>query len=214
MTAEQKLNRMLQLTSGYNLGEEFDRQPELGETELPRDVMGRSAEEIGKLPIEFYDDKTTHGSITDIAAECRREHAQRPLGLVVIDFDALIRGVRQKGDSHEQELASIAYGAKGIGTETRATVILLSQVTIDSHGNVKARGSDAKLFAANIALHIDICEADNRRLIHVWKNREGKRGAKLTYGFRGETGYFYEVDDEAEAKQPANGKKTPPKRTK
>lgn len=212
MSEEQKLKRLLQLTSGVNLKRHLTDQMELGKTSTDRDDLKNSAEDLKRIPIEFFHDKALYGSIRDVANECRRQHAQSPIGLVTIDFDALIKGERQRGDTKEEELNSIAYGAKGIATELHCVVILLSQVTVDRRdGHVKTRGSEAKLHAANVAFYIEEAEQSDRRIVKVWKQRDGARGKEITMGFRGETGYFYEVDDEAEPAQPPKGK-IPPRR--
>lgn len=209
MTRRQKLQRWIQLSSGRNFRDEFkERQLELGATTIPRDDIQKAADEMMTLPIEVLDDKEL-ASIEAIASESRRMHAQTPLGLVVIDFDALVKGVRHRGDTNEMELASIAYGAKGIATELRCPVILLSQVTIDDKtGKVKSRGSEAKLFAANVALYIEITEDEKRPNIHIWKQRDGKRGKIIPMGFTGNTGYFFEVD-ESEAAESVKPKINP-----
>ncbi len=200
MTQRQKLQRMIQSISELNMREEKRKDPDL----LRGDIVSKltqAASEAATLKIKYLDDRTHLSDIRGCCEEARRIHAQTPIDLVVLDYDELIPGIKEKGGTKEQELSSIAFAWKALAGELGCPAILLSQITEGDHG-AKMRGSAAKLQAANIALYVRQPE-DNEsiREIFVWKSRDGKRGAKLKYKFIGKYTRFYEADPDEEAEE-------------
>jgi len=206
MTQRQKLQRMIQSTAELNMREEKRKDPDL----LRGDIVGKltsAASEIAKLNIQFLDDRTHLADIRGCCEEARRIHAQAPIDLVVLDYDELIPGIKEKGGTKEQELSSIAFAWKALAGELGCPAILLSQVTEGDHG-AKMRGSAAKLQAANIALLVRQPEENEaEREVIVWKSRDGRRGGKLKYKFTGKYTRFYEPDP-VEEEEPKPDPKT------
>lgn len=75
----------------------------------------------------FIDDASDL-SVDEIRARARRYNQQAPVALWVIDYLQLVKG---KGDNREQEVASVALGAKYMSKELNAPVLLLSQLNDD-----------------------------------------------------------------------------------
>lgn len=190
MTQRQKLHRLIQLRAQLNMREAYHRSPELGQDPFAK--LGRAGGEAASVNIEFLDDRSQYQNIRGCYTEALRLHAQSRIGLVILDFDELIPGIRQKGGTKEEELASIAYGWKALAGELKCPAILLSQVT-DNDGKANMRGSASKLQAANVALYIAAGDDEQTRNIVIWKARDGRRGAKIRIGFDGKTTRFYEV---------------------
>lgn len=210
MTQRQKLHRLLQLRSQVNFRKALGRQRELGDD--TDDRIDRATAEAKRVHIEFIDRESCLPDLAAIKAEARAHHAQSPVGLVVLDYDELIRGTREKGQTKEEELASIAYGWKGLAGELNCPAILLSQVTESDKGGIKMRGSSAKAQAGNSAIYIGETDSEERRIIKIWKTRDGGgRGQEIRMGFRGPTTTFYEINQD-ETSPPPNTKKNAPRR--
>jgi len=72
-------------------------------------------------------------SITELRAKARREHALRPLNLIVIDYLQLLAGTNnRKNSNREQEIAEISRGCKALAKELRVPVMVLSQLNRES----------------------------------------------------------------------------------
>jgi len=197
---------MIQRIAEINMREEKRKDPDL----LRGDIAGKltsAASEAANLNITYLDDRTHLHDIRGCCEEARRMHAQKPIDLVVLDYDELIPGIREKGGTKEQELASIAFAWKALAGELQCPAILLSQVTIGDKG-VTMRGSSAKLQAGNLILFLKKPDDDDegKREVHVWKNREGRRGAVIPLKFSGKITKFSEPEFEEEKVEKPNPK--------
>lgn len=99
--------------------------------------MGPSRDEIRVCPIFIYDE--AEPTISTIRAEARRLKARvGPLGVVVIDYLQLVRGVG-RFDIREQEVASVSRGIKAMAKELDCPVIALAQLNAGETGKANPR---------------------------------------------------------------------------
>lgn len=91
---------------------------------------------------QLYLDDTPALNLLELKARARRIKSQHGLGLVVVDYLQLMRGLGGRGSSYnrEQEIAEISRGLKAMAKELEVPVIAASQLSRD----VERRGDDAK----------------------------------------------------------------------
>lgn len=184
MKKKQKAKRLLQLRSGINLRDALRKHPELGDTTIA--TLERTVANATHAP-EFIDERGW--DITRCVSELRRLHMQSPVGMAVLDYDLLIRG--EAGEKGEREVASIAKCWKNAASEMNCVAILLSQVTIDSHGNTKMKWSEGKRDFANTLLEISDLD-DGGKSVSIRKQRDGERFRSVHFDFDGKTTRFTE----------------------
>ena len=85
--------------------------------------------ELKQAPLWIDDNSSS--TIMDIRAKARRLHTKNPLGLVVVDYLQLIRGMDQR-IQREQQIAEISRGMKGMAKELGLPVVVLSQLNRES----------------------------------------------------------------------------------
>lgn len=98
------------------------------------------------LPAPLYIYDSPAPTIGIIRAESRRLCARiGPLGLLVIDYLQLARGVT-KTDSREQEVAEVSRGIKALAKEIGCPVVALAQLNSDGakRANSRPRASDLR----------------------------------------------------------------------
>lgn len=88
-----------------------------------------ATKELKRAPL--WIDDNSNSTIMDIRAKARRLHTKSPLGLIVVDYLQLIRGVDQRVQ-REQQIAEISRGMKGMAKELGLPVVVLSQLNRDS----------------------------------------------------------------------------------
>ena len=67
-------------------------------------------------------------TVLELRAKCRRLKAEKKLGLVVVDYLQLMRGVTQ-AENRVQEVSQISRGLKGLAKELEVPIIALSQLS-------------------------------------------------------------------------------------
>lgn len=92
------------------------------ETHLITRAMGQ----METLP--FHIDDTAGISLDALRDAARRQHAQSPLGLVIVDYIQLINAA-QGGRNREQEVSSISRGLKELARELDVPVLAASQLS-------------------------------------------------------------------------------------
>ena len=121
MSKEQLVQRMLcsearvdasKLRSGY-----------LSESDWPK--LTRAAGHLSEAPI-FIDD-TAAINVLEMRAKARRLQKEHGLGLIVVDYLQLMRGV-DNTDSREREISEISRSLKALAKELRVPVLALSQL--------------------------------------------------------------------------------------
>lgn len=95
----------------------------LNEEDWPR--LARAAGRLSEAPM--YIDDTGAISVLEMRAKCRRLAAERPLGMVVVDYLQLMRG-SPGVTSREQEISEISRGLKALAKEINVPVVALSQL--------------------------------------------------------------------------------------
>jgi replicative DNA helicase len=108
------------------------------------EAMNPVRDELAPAPIFIFDQAAP--TIGTIRAETRRLLARvGPLGLVIVDYLQLARGVT-KTDSREQEVAEVSRGLKALAKEVGAPVVALAQLNADGakRANQRPRASDLR----------------------------------------------------------------------
>jgi len=88
--------------------------------------LTQKARDMARLPI-YIDDS---GVLTarQIRAKARRIHAEKGLGLIVIDYLQLMQGSR-RSENRQQEIADISRSLKGLAKELNVPVLALAQLS-------------------------------------------------------------------------------------
>jgi len=77
---------------------------------------------------KIFIDDTPALNLLELRAKARRIKLQHNIGLIVIDYLQLMRGIKEKNSNREQEISSISQGLKAIAKELDIPVIALSQL--------------------------------------------------------------------------------------
>jgi len=85
-----------------------------------------SATELFEAPL--YIDDTSGSNLLDMHAKLRRLQAERPLGLVVLDYLQLMSG-RGRYENRVQEISSLSRGLKMLAKELNVPMLVLSQLS-------------------------------------------------------------------------------------
>lgn len=121
MSKEQLVMRML--CSEARVDNAKVRAGYLGERDFPRLAM--AAGRLGDAPI-FIDD-TPAQNVLELRAKARRLKREANLGLVIIDYLQLMRGLTSQ-ENRTQELSEISRGLKSLAKELNVPVVALSQL--------------------------------------------------------------------------------------
>jgi replicative DNA helicase len=85
-----------------------------------------AAAELVEAPL--YVDDTSGSSLMEMHAKLRRLRAERPLGLVVLDYLQLMSG-RGRFESRVQEISALSRGLKLLAKELHVPMLVLSQLS-------------------------------------------------------------------------------------
>lgn len=122
--------------------------------------------------VPLWIDDNSNSTIMDIRAKARRLHTKSPLGLVVVDYLQLIRGVDPRVP-REQQIADISRGMKGMAKELAVPVVVLSQLNRDS----ERENRDPRLSDLRESGSIEQ-DADVVLLLHRPKKRDDDEGVQ------------------------------------
>ena len=121
MSKEQLVMRML--CSEARVDNAKVRAGYLGERDFPRLAM--AAGRLAEAPI--YIDDTPAQNILELRAKARRLKREAGLGIVIIDYLQLMRGLTAQ-ENRTQELSEISRGLKSLAKELNVPVMALSQL--------------------------------------------------------------------------------------
>ncbi len=137
----------------------------------------------------LYLDDTPALNILELKSRCRRIQSQHGLGLVIVDYLQLMRGLgtRMGSSSREQEIAEISRGLKSLAKELAVPVIAASQLSreVERREKKKPQLSDLRESGAieqdaDIVLFIhrdkDNPELQNEAELIIGKHRSGNTG--------------------------------------
>ncbi len=126
-------------------------------------------------------------SFARIRRVARQMKSRTGIDLVIVDYDELVEA---PGDSEWDQQRYIARAGKGLATELKCPVILISQLRKSLQGEDRKRptlqrlyGSGAKAKHSSIVIYVDrpfvqeLCGDETEARIVVAKNRDGKVGA-------------------------------------
>jgi len=88
--------------------------------------LTQKARDMARLPI--YIDDSGVLTVRQIRAKARRIHAEKGLGLIVIDYLQLMQGGR-RSENRQQEIADISRSLKGLAKELNVPVLALAQLS-------------------------------------------------------------------------------------
>lgn len=110
--------------------------------------LSSASNALAQLPI-WIDDKPMM-TVQEIRAKVRRLQRRiasgdtrapcKKLGLVALDYLQLMKGIRERGDTREREVASISQGLKNLAKSLQVPVLALSQL----NRSVERKGSDKR----------------------------------------------------------------------
>jgi replicative DNA helicase len=135
-------------------------------------------------------DDTGTPTLTHIRAETLALKSRAPLGLVLIDYVQLVRGI---GKNRYEELRDVAYGLKALAKELAVPIIVLAQLNrgVESRDQKRPQISDLRDSgaieeAADIvgllyseAYYDPVFDMPYVLECHIAKNRNGERGECL-----------------------------------
>jgi len=112
--------------------------------------------------------------------------------LVVVDYiQQLTMG--KIGTSRPDDLEAVSRALRGFGQQYNTHMVIASQITEDSAGNVKAYGARAIEFAADLTLFLDRNETDeNKRVLRIKKNRHGPDNINIDLIWNAKITSFFE----------------------
>lgn len=87
--------------------------------------IAQAASTLSQLPI--YIDETPGLNVLEVKAKAKKLLKEIPLGLIVIDYLQLMKGIERK-ERREQEISEISAGLKALAKELNVPVIALSQL--------------------------------------------------------------------------------------
>lgn len=139
MSKEQLVNRFLCAEARIDAGK--FRTGFLADADWPK--LTSAAGTVADAPI--YIDDTPGISVLEMRAKVRRLAAERPLGLIMVDYLQLMRG-RGGNQSREQEISEISRGLKGLAKELSVPVLALSQLNrgLESRNDKRPMMSDLR----------------------------------------------------------------------
>jgi replicative DNA helicase len=139
MSKEQLVMRML--CSEARVDNAKVRAGYLGERDFPRLAM--AAGRLAEAPI-FIDD-TPAQNVLELRAKARRLKREANLGLVIIDYLQLMRGLTSQ-ENRTQELSEISRGLKSLAKELNIPVVALSQLNrqVEQRGDRRPMMSDIR----------------------------------------------------------------------
>jgi len=140
MSKEQLVFRML--CSEARVDQSKVRAGYAAQRDYPK--LAIAADRLSEAPI--YIDDTPALSVLELRAKARRLKREREanLGLVVVDYLQLMRGI--SSDSREQEISSISRSLKALAKELSLPVMALSQLNrqVESRGDKKPVMADLR----------------------------------------------------------------------
>jgi replicative DNA helicase len=86
-------------------------------------------------------------TIDDLTSEAMREHARKPIDLVIVDYLQLMSGGNgRRGENRQAEIAEISRGVKALAMAMRAPVMALSQLNraLEGRDNKRPQLSDLR----------------------------------------------------------------------
>jgi replicative DNA helicase len=143
MSAEQIASRLLSMKSGINSNNirrgRFDKE----KREFHKLVEAN--QELYQLP--FFIDETPAISISALRTRARRLKRKHNLGVLIVDYLQLIRGISETSKNNRvQEVSEITQGLKAIAKELDIPVVALSQLSrqVESRDDKRPQLSDLR----------------------------------------------------------------------
>ena len=143
MSAEQLKQRLLARLSGVD-GLKIKSGQDLTVDDFGRLLL--AAQSLAER--EIYVDESSSLTVLDVRSrvrslEMRLRHEDRHLGLIVVDYLQLMRGI---GENREQEVASLSRGLKALAKELHVPVMALAQLNrqVEGRGDKRPLLSDLR----------------------------------------------------------------------
>ena len=175
----------------------------LGERDFPRLAM--AAGRLAEAPI--YIDDTPGQNVLELRAKARRLKREANLGIIVIDYLQLMRGLTSQ-DNRTQELAEISRSLKALAKELEVPVVALSQLNrqvelradkrpvmsdIRESGSIE-QDADVIMFIYRDEVYHPETEEEGTAEIIIGKQRNGPTGT-VRLAFRSEYTRFDSLVD-------------------
>lgn len=164
----------------------------------------QAADELSKLPL--WTDINPHQSVASIRSRAHSLHAQRKLGLIIVDYLQLMKGSRRNDSNREQEVSEMSRELKVLANTLHVPVIALAQLNREvEKQNREPRMSDLRESGA-IEQNADVIlflhregeqnaqEATETIKVLVAKQRDGLAGMPIPLTYCKAETRFYETD--------------------
>jgi len=155
----------------------------------------RTADALSRMLITIDDSVT---GIDKIATRARRQHTERPLDMVIVDYLQLVRPSRRM-NNREQEVSEVSRSLKALAKELDIPVIAGAQLNraVETRRDSKPiladlRESGAIEQDADVIMFLSPTDSDGGTVLDVAKNRQGPTGEASLF-FDRKTTTFREV---------------------
>lgn len=175
----------------------------------------QAAVEVAQSGLLIRDDGGMN--ISEISAQAATWKAKGGLDLLIIDHAQLARGVN-KHNSRTEEVEEVSNALKPMAKRLGIPIMVLSQVSTDSHGNYSTKQSKAlEADADNIWVISHVRDEKTKQItesyITLSKQRDRERHVVVPVRIVPALQRFYDIDNEPVAEQPElvsipNAKKT------
>jgi replicative DNA helicase len=204
MSAEQMVQRLLSSKTG--ISSQHLRLGRIRSDEL--ELVTRAIGEMAQAPI--YIDDTPGLTPFELRTKVRRLHADRGVGLVIVDYLQLMNG-GTRSENRVQEISLISRSLKGLAREVGVPIIAASQLSraVETRADRRPQLSDLResgsieqdadmvIFLYRDILYDENTAKKNIAEIHVAKHRHGPTGKIEMLFVPGETKFVDLATDES-----------------
>lgn len=120
---------------------------EVASGDLDDDGWAKAGRALGRISdLALFVDDRGGMQISELVATAKSAHAEKPVGLVVVDYLQLLRGSQRRRDSREQEVAEVARELKTLAKDLGAPVLALAQLNrdVEKRENKRPRMADLR----------------------------------------------------------------------
>jgi len=175
MSADEVVGRMIACGNTIPIGE--ITQPR-HVSKMNIDKIRKAAKDISETQLMICDSADL--TIDAISGHCERIQETSGLDLVVIDYLQLISTPRMRGQSREQEVASISRACKQLAKRLKCPVLTATQL------NEAGQSRESRAIEHDADCVFFIMADDNGANLHIWKARNSKRGELIPVTLQGE----------------------------
>ena len=180
MSPDQVMDRMVITESGVS-GEVISRPDTRKPTKSDYQKMKRAMNSISEYNMDIAGEPRLH--IDKLCSMARKSNRESKLDVIFVDYAQKLRGVRNKGDSHERECADVSGKLQALAKELGCAVVLLSQLT-QKNGTINTKGGEVYTEDADYWFQIlrEKGEAEVQDIVTMKDRHSGTNG--MTHGIQ------------------------------